>query len=394
MALTSPASSPTFLQRHGLKLAASALITGGILFALKKGGLRFIPDGGNFSHVRWWTIPVYLVSFVVLCYFRAVRWRYLLRSFADVPTRKLLSVSWIGFAAILLMPLRIGEFVRPYMIRAAGRTDAQGRTTGAVTMSAATGTIVAERVIDGLYVSIVLAVALLTVPHLDPLPEKVVGMPAISVAQFRDMGFAMLGLFTVAFIVIAVYYVARDFARRATLAVFGIVSRPLAEKLASMAENLADGLRFLSRGRDALPFLGETTLYWGLNAGGMMLLAWGCGVVHPDGSGPSYGEACALMGTASVMILIPGPPGMLGTFQAGLYGGMSMFFPASVITGEGAAFVFLLYILQFVWQIVGAAIFLVGDRAALRALEEAEGILPPSGLVGADEKLATPDIAR
>ena len=362
---------------------ASAVITVGIVFALKKGGLRFIPDGGNFDHVRWWTIPVYLVSLIAVCYFRAVRWRYLLRSFADVPTRKLLSVSWIGFAAILLMPLRIGEFVRPYMIRSPGRTDANGRTTGAITMSAATGTIVAERVIDGLYVSIVLAIALLTVPHLEPLPEKVVGMPAISVAQFRVGGYMMLGLFTAAFIVIAVYYVQRDFARRATLKVFGLVSRPLAEKLASMAESMADGLRFLSRPRDALPFLGETTLYWLLNAGGMLILAWGCGVVHADGTGPSYGEACALMGTVSVMILIPGPPGMLGTFQAGLYGGMSMFFPASTIMGEGAAFVFILYIIQFVWQLVGAAIFLLSDRAALRALEEAEGILPPSELVAA-----------
>jgi glycosyltransferase 2 family protein len=376
-----------------MKFVASAIITLGLLFALKQGGLRFIPDGGNFDHVRWWTLPAYFVTLVAMSYFRAVRWRYLLRSFADVPTRKILSVSWIGFAAILLMPLRIGEFVRPYMIRSPGRTDSTGRTVSAVTMSAATGTIVAERVIDGLYVSIVLAIALLTVPHLEPLPKAVVGMPVMSVAQFRDGGYAMLGLFIVAFIVIAVYYLARDFARRATLAVFGLVSRPLAEKLASMAENMADGLRFLSRGRDALPFLGETTLYWALNAGGMMLLAWGCGVVHADGTGPTYGEACALMGTVSVMILIPGPPGMLGTFQAGLFGGMSMFFPASTIMGEGAAFVFVLYIIQFVWQILGALLFLIGDRAALRALEEAEGILPPHELAPA-EKLATPDTAR
>ena len=57
-------------------------------------------------------------------------------SFADVPTHKLLSVSWIGFAAILVMPFRIGEFVRPYMIRSPGRTDAKGKTVNAITMSA------------------------------------------------------------------------------------------------------------------------------------------------------------------------------------------------------------------------------------------------------------------
>ena len=162
-----------------------------------------------------------------------------------------------------------------------------------------------------------------------------------------------------------------------------------------MAENLADGLRLLGRARDALPFLGETTLYWAFNAGGMWLLAWGCGVLHADGGAPTYAEACALMGMLCVMVLIPGPPGMLGTFQAGLFGGMSMYFPAGTILGEGAAYVFLLYITQFVWTLLSAAAFLISDRGALRALEEAEGILPPRdpGAPSA-EKLATPDTAR
>ena len=212
-------------------------------------------------------------------------------------------------------------------------------------------------------------------------------------------GFAMLGLFTAAFVVIAVFYFARDFARRATLAVFGVVSRPLAEKLESMAEKFADGLHFLGRARDALPFLWETTLYWGLNAGGMWLLAWGCGVMHADGSAPTFGEACALMGMLGITILIPGPPGMLGVFQLGVYAGMSMYFPAETTLGEGAAYVFLLYIIQVLWTVAAAVGCLLADRGSLRALEEAEGILPPSDAggpakSGPAKNLATPDAAR
>ncbi|MGO9713489.1 MAG: lysylphosphatidylglycerol synthase transmembrane domain-containing protein [Polyangiaceae bacterium] len=383
------------MRRHGAKLVASALITVGLVFALKKGGLKFIPDGGNFDHVRWWTLPAYLVTLVALSYFRAVRWRYLLRSFAEVPTRKLLSVSWIGFAAILVMPFRIGEFVRPYMIRSPGKTDAQGRTVGGVTMSAATGTIVAERVVDLLYLSIVLAVALLVVPHAEPLPKSVAGMPAVSLVEVRRAAFLILGLSMVAFAVVAVYYVARDFARRATLAVFGLVSRPLGEKLAGMAESMADGLRVLGRARDAIPFLGETTLYWGLNAAGMWLLAWGCGITHADGSAPTYGEACAMMGMLGITIIIPGPPGMLGVFQLGLSAGMSMYFTADTTLGEGAAYIFLLYLVQVLWTVAAAIGCLLMDRGSWRALEEAEGILPPSEPPDPPaNKLATPDAAR
>ena len=349
--------SKGFLRRHAAKLIASVIITAGIVFTLQKGGLTLWPEGGDFEHVRWWAVPAYIVTLVAMSYFRAVRWRYLLRSFADIPRKRVLAVSWIGFAAILLMPFRIGEIVRPYMIREKGK----------VSMSSATGTVVAERVVDGLFLSIVLAIALITVPTISPLPEKVVGLP-ISVASVRASGFAMLGLFTVAFTTIAVFYFARTWAHKATLAVFGLVSKRLAEKLAGTAEKLANGLHFLGRPKDAGPFLFETALYWFFNALGMWILAWGCGVSHADGSAITFGEACALMGMLGCTILIPGPPGLLGVFQAGIYAGMTMYFPTNVVTGAGSAYVFLLYAIQLVWQVGSAGFFLAVDRKALNQL--------------------------
>ena len=362
-----------FFKRHAGKLIASAVITVGILFTLQKGGLTLWPGRSDFDVLaqRWWTVPVYLVSLVAMSYFRAVRWRFLLRSFAEVSRRRVLAVSWIGFAAILLMPFRIGEIVRPYMIREKGK----------VSMSSATGTVVAERVVDGLFLSIVLAIALVCVPTIHPLPERVAGLP-VSVQQVRTSGFMMLGLFTVAFATIAVFYFARAWAHKTTLAVFGLVSPRLGQKLAEAAEKLANGLHFLGRGRDAGGFLFETALYWGLNALGMWLLAWGCGIAHTNGSAITFGEACALMGMLGCAILIPGPPGLLGVFQAGIYAGVAMYFPMEVamrgghpvVVGPPAAFVFVLYGVQLVWQTVGAGIFLVGDRSALKSLSHTPGL--------------------
>src|SRR4051794_19719815 len=211
--------SKGFLKRHGAKLIASLIITAGIVFTLQKGGLTLVPEGGDFKHVRWWTLPIYLGLLIGMSYFRAVRWRFLLRSFAEVSRRRVLAVSWIGFAAILLMPFRIGEIVRPYMLREKGK----------ISMSSATGTVVAERVVDGLFLSIVLAIALVFVPTVHPLPATVVGLK-ISVQQVRTSGFVMLGVFTTAFVTIAVFYFARTWAHKMTLAVFGIVSRKLAQK--------------------------------------------------------------------------------------------------------------------------------------------------------------------
>jgi hypothetical protein len=365
-----------FLRRHRNKLVASFLITLGIWLAMRKGGLKIVPEGGDFAHVRWWTVAAYPVTLALMTWFRSVRWRFLLRGMAEVPKKRLLAVSCIGFAAILLMPFRIGEFVRPYLIRTPPESRAPETNGGAkpITMTAATSSVVAERVIDGLYLSAVLALALLFVPTVQPLPDKVVGIP-VSVHHVRMWGYGMLGAFCVAFATIAVFYFARSWAHRTTLSVIGTVSLPLAEKLASMAEKFADGLHVFGRGRDALGFFIETTLYWFSNATGMWLLAWGCGVVHADGSAPGFGEACAMMGMLGCTIIIPGPPGMLGVFQAGVYAAMTMYYPTSVVVGAGAAYVFLMYASQLVFQLVAAGLGLLVERGDLKALEQAEGMV-------------------
>jgi len=364
-----------FLRRHKGKLAASFVITLGIWYTLHKGGLKIVPEGGDFGHVKWWTIAAYLPTLFGYNYFRSVRWRFLLRGVAEVPKKRLFAVSMIGFAAILLMPFRIGEFVRPYMIRTRpGDRAAAERDGRVITMTAATSSIVAERVIDLFYLSVVLAVALLFVPTVHPLPDRVVGIP-VSVEHVRMSGFVMLGMGFVAIATLVVFYVARSWAHRTTLAVIGKVSRPLAEKLAGMAEKFADGLHVFGRGRDAFGFLVETTVYWGLNVGGMWLLAWGCGVVHADGSAITFGESCALMGMLGCAILIPGPPGLLGVFQAGIYAGMTMYFPTRVVIGAGAAYVFLLYASQLVFQFAAGLWGLSAERGGLKALEEAEAMV-------------------
>lgn len=368
----SPPPQTHFLRRHGVKLVMSALIGLGLVMMMQKAGMSIIPPRSSFDQVKWWTLPAYAVTLVAMNTFRATRWRYLLRAVVDVPVPRLIVVSWVGFMAILLMPFRIGEFVRPYMLKDGGKANGPDGKPRDISVVMATGSVVAERVTDGLYVSIVLAIALLAVPTLHPLPMKVVGLD-VPVQRVREAGFGMLGLFTFAFTVIGVYYFARDWAHRTTLAIWGLVSRPLGEKLAGMAEKVADGLHVIGRPRDAIPFLAETSAYWFINVLGMWLLAWGCGIVHADGTGITFGETCALMGMLTVTILVPGPPGLLGVFQLGIYAGMTMYFPTSVVTGPGAAYVFLLYMSQCVWTVLAGFGCLLFQRGALRTLQKAEG---------------------
>lgn len=364
-----------FIRRHAVKLVASAVITAALLYTLKKAGLQLWPPASAFSQVKWWTVPAYLVTFIAVSYFRATRWRFLLRSFADVPLRKVITASWVGFAAILVFPFRMGEVVRPYMVREKGK----------VSLTRATGSVVGERVVDGLFLTVVLAIALLVVPTRNPMDQRIPGLPTVTVGYVRHASFVMLGFFAAVFACIALYYFARGFAEKLTHATLGLVSKKLANKVAETAIKLGEGLHFLGRRRDALPFLAETTAYWGLNALGMWLLAYGCGVTHADGSQLTFLEACALMGTLGVTILIPGPPFLLGTFQAGIIAGLGMYCSAETLAGPGIAYASLMFALQFAWTALAGGLSLVGGGnkgAALSALED-EGA-PPS-VVAASE---------
>ncbi|MBI3537977.1 MAG: flippase-like domain-containing protein [Chloroflexi bacterium] len=71
---------------------------------------------------------------------RAARWHFLLRSIKPIPTRELFRTVVIGYMANDLLPARMGELVRAYVL---GQTEKVSRAATLVT-------IVVERVFDGL----------------------------------------------------------------------------------------------------------------------------------------------------------------------------------------------------------------------------------------------------
>ena len=248
-------------------------------------------------------------------------------------------MSWIAFGAILLSPLRSGEIVRPYLI--SKRSD--------VTVWEATGTVGAERVIDGLMLSVMLFIGLQCATPLAPLPDHVGNLP-VPAAAVPKAAYAALALFVVAFALMGTFFFARRFAHRATIAVIGVVSRRFAERLAGIVEGVADGLRFLPSPRLLVPFTVESLAYWIVNAVGVQLLAWGCGL-----SDITLAQAAVVVGCLGVGILVPAGPGFFGAFQLSTYMALAMYFPESKLIGPGAAFVFLLYATQIGFHIVAMA---------------------------------------
>jgi uncharacterized protein (TIRG00374 family) len=318
----------------------------GLVWLLHAGALPVVPNAHAFAKTRWWTVPAYGALWVTMLLLRSSRWYLLLAPIHRVPLRRALAVGLIGYGAISLLPFRMGEFVRPALIRKKGQ----------LSFMAATGTVGAERVIDGLVLSVTLLIALLCSHPVDPLPDHIGNLP-IPAAIVPRLAYLASLLFAALFVAMTVFYYWRDFARRTTERLVGLVSKRAGTWLADVVERLADGLRFLPRWRYTAPFLALTAIYWFLFLCGAWILMWGAGI-----ESPTLLESTVIMGVLALAVVPPNAPGFFGAFQFSLYSAMVMFYPEPEVLGAGSAFVFLIYLLQLCLTLLvgGVALALEG----------------------------------
>ncbi|MSP90391.1 MAG: flippase-like domain-containing protein [Myxococcales bacterium] len=262
--------------------------------------LRRAEHGGVLWSVRLTHVAAYLVLLFAIHWLRVLRWRPLLQPYEDVRVSVLNRVGAVGFMAVFLLPLRLGELARPLML---------ARSTG-IGFGTGLGTIAIERVMDGLTVTLLLFAALIQV-H----PETLSRNPEVRVGAW--VAFAV---FTMALGGLAAMLVARDWTLRTTRAVLTPLSTKVAEKVAALAEAFVDGLVVLKSPWHLVQFVALTVVYWGVNGLGVWLLARGFEVHMPVIAGYAM-MACIVVG-----MMIPNSPGNVGSFwyflllPAGLYG--------------------------------------------------------------------------
>lgn len=334
-----PAAPAGVKGARGWRLVLSLAIAAVFVWLMHAGALPLLPDSEALGKVRWWTFGVYLAGWSVVHVLRAGRWKLLLAPIADVALRRVFVASFIGFLAIVALPMRTGEVVRPMLIREKGKLSAW----------AALGSLGAERIVDGLVLSLILFAALGLATPLDPLPERLGDLP-IPVRVIPTLAYAALLSFGAALIAMLGFYVWKAPARRAVHWLLRWFSPRFAAWVAARIEGLAEGLTFLAHWRQALPFLAMTAAYWLLNAACTWLLGWGCGI-----EGFGYAQACVVTGVLALGVLMPNAPGFIGAFQFSLYAALAMFYPREEVLVQGAAFVLLTYIAQTLITVVFAA---------------------------------------
>jgi glycosyltransferase 2 family protein len=280
---------------------------------------------------EFWPYLAGYVGLLALTHFcRAWRWNNLLAPIgARLGPTRLLAVSSVGFMAILALPARLGEFVRPALIRRKGHVSA----------SAALGTVAVERIVDGLLISLfVFGVFFALHGPGSPAWMMITAYTALGVFS-TAMVFLSFALTwpeqTVSFAIRLTG--ARHYAPR--------VARVLQVKLGEMIR----GFEVLRDRRNMIIFIAWSLAYWLANGLGMWVLARGFGLDL------SLLGAFATMGLVAVGITLPNAPGLVGQFQVFTLLGLALFLPESVVEGRGLAYAIVLHGIQVIWYVgVGA----------------------------------------
>jgi hypothetical protein len=277
---------------------------------------------------------------------RTVRWGLLLEPVVKLPFARLNAVAAVGFMALVLLPFRLGEFARPYLVAEPGK----------LRVSAALSSVVAERIADGLFMGLLLVVALLAVPD---------GAPAVQVLRTGGVIVSLAFLGALAFLVVA--YRNRALATRVVAGAVRPLSPRLAERVSGMLDAFIHGLRLVPTRRKAAAFVALTFLYWGLNAWGMNVLARGFGIRL------GAVESCAILGVLVVGVMIPAGPGMVGTFQGAIVIGLALFTPKDVVATRGTAYANVLWAAQLTQLTALGVFFLFSRHIQLARLAAAPG---------------------
>lgn len=331
-----------WLREHALALTGSLLFAGGFAWLLNAGALPIVPPAHAWGAVQTWVIPAYCLLFIVVHLLRCCRWILLVPPPQRPGLGLTLGIGLVSYAAVVLLPFRLGEAARPALMRSRAR----------IPLGTSAGIVGAERIVDGLTLSMILLVALLGAEVVSPLPDHIGELP-VPASFISTVAWAGVVVFSSLSLCMVAFYLWQDPLRRLIESQLGRVAPTLAARLAGAVGSVAEGLRFL-RDLSSLPaFALLTGIYWALNVLGMLFLLWGTGIPSP-----TLGQASVVLGVLGLGLVVPNAPGFFGTFQISAYSAMVLFYPLPVVTSAGAAFVFLLYAIQMSLTLLTGAVAL------------------------------------
>ncbi len=281
--------------------------------------------GQAFAKANYWMLLPSTVFVMIHLYFRTLRSQALLKPMGGARFWPTFRALVIGITANAILPARVGEFLRAYVL---------GRSTG-LSKTGVFATVVVERILDGLTVLLVLVGVIIL---------------GISNPQLQQFGMAGGILYGGALAALVVFMTKRHWAD-------ALINKLLPQKLAEFSLNILDG--FLS-GLAILKSPGDwgAVLLWNILTWVPIPISFWFALQTFDFGAAIPWQAAVLMLPAMALALsIPGPPGGIGPVHVAVVLTLDLTLPnAAAVADTIAAASILIHLSQFGPEVIAGII--------------------------------------
>lgn len=315
-----------------LSIAVSAVFLG---FAVR--GVDWAKTGAALTTAQYLYVLPMLGITVWSLYIRAQRWRILLRPVGTPSMRTLVAATNIGFMANMVLPLRMGEVIRPLLVSRKEREP----------LSGILATVVLERIFDMFTILFLFGISASAVAVSDDVRQW----------GYRLFGLAMIVGGSVALV---------RWQEALALRLLRLVLRPLPHRLADPVDHFFRGfvqaLEILDSPWTFLQLLGWSLYLWVVIA-----LIYLCGLLAFQLPAPLILGPVVVTAVTAIAVSAPSAPGYIGAFQVGCTLALAIF---GISKSDAFAYSIVLHVSQFV-GVIGAGLYsLAREGMTMRQLEE------------------------
>jgi uncharacterized protein (TIRG00374 family) len=265
-----------------------------VLVYLSVRGINLQDVFRDLKNIQLSYVILFILLVILMQWLRSYRWGVILQPMEKIGQFPLFSVTSVGFLAIALIPARLGELARPYLIS----------KRSSIKMSSALGTILVERVLDSFTV-LTIAIIVLFLTDLPPWMIK------------SSIIFFLLALVMFCFIVFLI--LRRDAALKLINKILSKLPGKFAHTIDEVIHHFIDGFQIITNIKFLLYLFFLSTLVWLVDVLAIyMLLKAFCFTLPVMAS-------FVVMIILIVGIAIPAAPGYIGNWHFACVMALSFF---------------------------------------------------------------------
>ena len=334
------------MRRHIWNIVVGLIGVGLMAFVLRGADLDRVADA--VLSARLDLIGLAVLAMVATYLARAVRWCYLLEPLGRVHLGVALRATVMGFAATAILPGRVGEILRPYVLARREK----------LSVSAAIGTVVLERLLD---LVVILAIFGLSVVAFAPN----LGVEAGGLLSALYAGAVVAGGFAIGTLGLACVAATNPEAvGRGVARVTSILPDGFSQKLARLSHRFSEGLGVMRRPGPLVWAMAWTVFVWVSITAGIWLVSVAFGVdMSPSGAG-------ILLVLVVLGVAVPTPAGV-GGYHAAFQVGATTLFAAGAESAVGAGLV--AHAISFVPVTIVGVVLMASEGVHLASISQLAG---------------------